>query len=150
MDRAISELFDYEGSLQRVGLIVERVCGGRVQANVAPLGVHSRDFEVGYVGSAPAHLALCVLNAVYPPGAARAEVASHQLAGGRVSEAVHGEALCATVSLGFESVEVSALAFRLHHLFEADFIARLPEDGGTIAIDVIRAWVHEHAGDAQP
>jgi hypothetical protein len=75
----------------------------------------------GYNGSGPADFALNVLEVF--------------LCGERDQIDVH---------MGSRTVRCSRLAFDLHHEFKADVIAGLPEWGGTIKGDDVRAWIEAH------
>ena len=145
MDPALSDLFDDHSSLLRFGLIVERGPDGIVRANVKHMRLHSNDFECGYCGSGPADLALSVLNAIFPPS-------DGQLADvlGLVRAPADGrDRLAHQLELGWSRVPISALAFRLHHKFEQDFIAPMSEEGGVVKVEVIRDWIASHT-DRQP
>jgi hypothetical protein len=96
---------------------------GEAQANTPWTVIqHSpTGFEWGYGGSAPADLALNILNAFAPPK-----------------------------SDGEEPVECfkgvcSATAMRLHQDFKWTFIAPMPRVGGTIKAETIRNWLATHA-----
>lgn len=81
-------------------------------------GVES--FDWGYIGPATAELALNVLNWILPPG-------------------VDGEA-----AIQCETGECSAVAWRLHRSFMAEFLVRVPYAGGCLHEADIRKWVLRH------
>lgn len=95
----------------------------RAMANIPrTCEIHSPDgFEWGYGGSGPAELALNILAAFVPPSSD----------GEPVTRCRQG--IC------------SATADRLHQDFKRDFIAGMPEEGGTISGDSIREWLRAHA-----
>lgn len=106
------------GTLEEVGLIVQRMGDGRVAANVPHVVKwHSPSgFEIAYAGSGPAELALNVLHQLLP----------HRGAG---DAALIGGVL------------VSRDAERLHQAFKFDFIATMDKDGGRIPIETINEWL---------
>ena len=77
-------------------------------------------FDWGYIGPATAELALNILNWILPPG-------------------VDGEA-----AIHCERGECSAVAWRLHRSFLADFLVRVPHAGGCLHEADIRRWVLQH------
>jgi len=74
-------------------------------------------FDWGYIGYAPAELALNILNWSLPVG-------------------VDGES-----GIQCEHGECSAIAWRLHRSFMAEFLVRVPHDGGCLRESDIRRWV---------
>ncbi len=103
---------DFEGGLNTADELMQKV-----QTNV-PWSViwHSPSgFEWGYGGSGPADLALNILNLFEPPGT-----------DGEEPEAC------------FDG-EASRTALVLHQEFKEDFLAGLPDGGGTIPGSEIRA-----------
>lgn len=95
----------------------------RAMANIPrTCEIHSPDgFEWGYGGSGPADLALNILNAFVPPDS-----------DGRKST------ICRKGTCSYT-------ADSLHQQFKSDFIAGMPEEGGTISGDAIREWLRAHA-----
>jgi hypothetical protein len=79
---------------------------------------HGAGLEFGYGGSGPADFALSILALFLPPGS-----------DGHPPVETHG------------GERVSATAWALHQDFKWAFIARLPEEGGTISGADIRAWI---------
>lgn len=77
-------------------------------------------FDWGYIGPATAELALNILNWMLPPG-------------------VDGEA-----AIQCEEGECSAVAWRLHRSFMAEFLVRIPYSGGCISEADMRRWVLAH------
>lgn len=151
MDERISKLFEGAGSIRELGLIVERRCDGEVVANVEHVRAHSKSLECGYAGSGPADLALSALNALFPrQGSGSVDGALAALAGeaghgsGMNAAAVGGrDSLRATVRLGWEGLEVSELAWQLHHDFEAAFLVPMDEAGGWVETGLMLTWVSE-------
>lgn len=144
---ALAALFDQAGSLERHGLIVERTADGTVRANVAHVVSHSpTGFECGYGGSGPADLALSVMHALLPP-VPEAEEAALDALDGRELEAALDDPMRTTVRAGASGQRVSALAWQLHQRFKADFIARMPREGGMVPIAEIRAWIEAERGN---
>lgn len=100
------------------GYVFNRI-DGRPHTNVPRHAVHHSPtgFEWGYGGSGPTDLALCIVQDVL------LSLGYH----GETTPAYHGQ--------------VFAEAFLLHQDFKWEFIARLPQYGGTIPRETARAWV---------
>jgi hypothetical protein len=151
VDERISKLFEGAGSIRELGLIVERRCDGELVANVEHVRAHSKSLECGYAGSGPADLALSALNALFPPqGGGSVDDAPAALTRGKgqgsgVNGAAAGgrDSLGATVRLGWEGLEVSQLAWQLHHDFEAAFLVPMDEAGGWVETALMLTWVSE-------
>lgn len=75
------------------------------------------DLDWGYIGPATAELALNILNWILPPG-------------------VDGEP-----PIACEDGECSAVAWRLHRTFMAEFLVRVPHAGGCLSESGVRQWV---------
>ncbi len=90
---------------------------------------YSLEMDWGYIGPASAELALNILNWILPPG-------------------IDGDA-----PIRCEDGECSAVAWRLHRSFLAEFLVRVPHPGGCLHESDIRRWVSQHgtatAGDAR-
>ena len=113
------ELLTDCGSLQEHGLVAKRLPDGRLLTNIEQVIVHHSPtgFECGYCGSGPADLALNVLHFLIPPTGEFDDVEC------------------------FNHTKVSREAWMLHQDFKEKFIATLPEKGGFININQIRAWL---------
>lgn len=137
----LSSLISQEESLQRHGLIVERLTDGTLRANVQHIKCHSpTGYECGYAGSGPADLALSVLAALIPAISEEEEQAQEELTGEDWDRAMADPTRWPT-NVGPERTRVSYLAYRLHQQFKEDFIVRMPKEGGFIAIADIQAWI---------
>ncbi|MDP9484728.1 MAG: hypothetical protein M3Q49_02860 [Actinomycetota bacterium] len=115
-DVVLRRVPDFEGGLNTADELMQKV-----QTNV-PWSVirHSPSgFEWGYGGSGPADFALNILNRFETPGT-----------DGEEPEAC------------FDGV-ASRTAMVLHQEFKEDFLAGMPEEGGTIPGSEIRAWISE-------
>lgn len=103
-------------------LVLDRDEDGNVYASlprsVRHYGVETLDW--GYIGPATAELALNILNWILPAG-------------------IDGEA-----AISCEEGECSAVAWRLHRSFMAEFLIRVPYAGGCIAESDVRRWVLQH------
>jgi hypothetical protein len=110
------------GPLEVAGLVCRRQGDGQLACNVPQRFVwHSpTGFECGYGGSGPADLALNVLAALVPLGSDGAE-------GWKI----------------YDGQSVSATAGLLHQDFKNHFIARMPKQGATVDISLIRAWLNQ-------
>lgn len=161
MDEKLFKLFEQRGSICELGLLVERRCDGELVANVDHVHVHSRRLECGYAGSGPADLALSALNALFPPladakrlddgqeEAATTTATADQKPPAGVAAADGRDGLRAVVRLGWEGVEVSRLAWELHHDFEAAFLVTMDEAGGWVAPQQMLTWVSETLAERQ-
>ncbi len=110
------------------GDVVCRRDGGRPgvkRFNIRPVALHHSPtgFEWGYAGSGPADFALNILARFIPEGTS-------------------GETVCGGVP-GRGGGCVDALAWEWHQAFKWDFVACLPDEGGTIPGEAIRAWLRE-------
>ncbi|HEX7046584.1 MAG TPA: hypothetical protein VF275_03295 [Gammaproteobacteria bacterium] len=103
-------------------LVLDRDDDGRVYACLPRTIRHygEESFDWGYIGPATAELALNVLNWILPPG-------------------VDGEK-----AIQCEEGECSAVAWRLHRSFMAEFLVRVPYGGGCIPESDVRRWVLQH------
>lgn len=103
-------------------LVLDRDGTGKVYASVPYRVRHYRvdELDWGYIGPATAELALNILNWLLPPG-------------------VDGEA-----AIQCEYGECSAAAWRLHRTFMAEFLVRVPYDGGCVKEQEIRRWILSH------
>ena len=135
----LSSLLSTEGSLERLGLIVERV-GADIRANVAHIPCHSNGFECGYGGSGPADLALAVLHALIPPPAQADEEKLWELDHSEFIKADEDPRLW-SVEVGPDKARVSRLAYGLHQAFKSKFIATMPKEGGFVPIEQIRRFI---------
>jgi len=137
----ISTLIDQKDSLHRYGLLAERLPDGSLRANVPHLKHHSSGFDCGYGGSGPADLALSVLHSLLPPVSKEEEKAQHDLP---ISEfyRVLDDPTRWTTEMGLrDKVRVNNLAWLLHQKFKEEFIAKMPESGGHISIELIMSWI---------
>lgn len=118
--------------MQDKDIVLDRDDDGVVYAGLPRTVRHygAETFDWGYVGPATAELALNILNWVLPPG-------------------VDGEA-----AIACEDGQCSAVAWRLHRSFMADFLVRMPYSGGCLPTSEIRRWVMRHfdlsTGTASP
>ncbi|HEX6927877.1 MAG TPA: hypothetical protein VF267_01410 [Gammaproteobacteria bacterium] len=100
-------------------IVLDRDENGRVYASlpwtIRHYGVEN--FDWGYIGPATAELALNVLDTILPPG-------------------VDGEP-----AIPCEEGECSATTWRLHRSFMAEFLVRVPYEGGCLAEADIRRWI---------
>lgn len=114
------------GKLEDVGLVCMRLQDGRAACNVPHVvKCHSTSgMDWGYPGSGPADLALNVLHILLPRN-------------GDHMDRIYGE------------VVVSNDAARLHQLFKWTFITPMPESGGILRIETIRAWLGKQVGDPE-
>lgn len=104
-------------------LVLDRDDAGCVYTSLPRTVRHyGGELDWGYIGPATAELALNVLNWILPPG-------------------VDGEA-----AIVCEEGCASAVAWRLHRSFMADFLVRVPYSGGCIPESDIRRWVLQHIG----
>lgn len=103
-------------------LVLDRDDDGGVYACLPRTIRHygAESFDWGYIGPATAELALNVLNWILPPG-------------------VDGES-----AIQCEEGECSAVAWRLHRSFMAEFLVRVPYGGGCISESDVRRWVLQH------
>ena len=100
-------------------VVLDRDHDGNVHASL-PRSVRHYGIEVfdwGYIGPAAAELALNILAWILPVG-------------------VDGEP-----GIRCEQGECSAIAWRLHRSFMAEFLVRVPYDGGCLREAAIRRWV---------
>lgn len=108
-------------------IVLDRDDGGQVHAclprSVWHYGVDT--FDWGYIGPATAELALNILNWILPPG-------------------IDGEA-----AIRCDQGECSAVAWRLHRSFLADFLVRIPYAGGCLQEADIRRWVLQHCATVE-
>lgn len=95
-------------------------------------------FEWGYQGSGPADYALNILHLFLPPHQ-HTYPCYHRQNDGSV---VLG---CEIENIRLFKGECSRPAFRLHQSFKRDFVASLPDEGGTIHGRDIRLWIAGHA-----
>ena len=140
----IETLFDTSLSLQKHGLIVERITDNSIRANVPHVRYHSpTGYECGYGGSGPADLALSVLHEVLPPVSPEEEEKQYELVGEAFDKVINDPARWADC-VGVDRVRVSHLALQLHQSFKEQFIARMPREGGHIPIQTILDWIKQH------
>jgi hypothetical protein len=140
----VQALFDTTLSLQKHGLIVERISDESIRANVPHIRYHSPSgYECGYGGSGPADLALSVLHALLPPLPIEDEEKQYELVGEAFDKAINDPARWAE-RIGVDRVRVSHLAIRLHQPFKDRFIARMSHEGGHIPIKMILDWIEQN------
>lgn len=103
-------------------VVLDRDAAGDVYAclpwQIRHYGVEA--FDWGYIGPASAELSLNILNWVLPVG-------------------IDGEA-----AIQCEQGECSAIAWRLHRTFMAEFLVRVPYEGGCLREGDIRRWILQH------
>lgn len=106
------------------GVILRRK-GGDIETNVPWLLRHHSPtgFEWGYEGSGPADLALNILEVVL-------------LMCGYKGPKTDGL---------FEGGSCLSIAFALHQNFKREFIAKIPQEGGTIDLMNIVRWIEQNA-----
>lgn len=104
------------------GIVLTRGGSGGVRTNIPHLVTYHSPtgWEWGYGGSGPADLALNIV-----------EVLLHRLGHKGEKTKLSDGAVC------------FAMAWRLHQDFKRDFIATLPEQGGTIPLEAAVGWIKE-------
>jgi hypothetical protein len=103
-------------------VVLDRDDDGRIYASL-PYEVHHygvEGFDWGYIGPGTAELSLNILHWLLPPG-------------------VDGEP-----PIQCEEDICSAVAWRLHRSFMAEFLVRVPYAGGCLKEAEIRRWVLQH------
>jgi len=139
----VEALVNQEGTIRRLGLIVEQCPDGSVRANVPRVQYHSTGgFSCGYSGSGPADLALSVLHALIEPPTIEAEEAVWQL-DGRDLELALADAGRFSTTIGSPSTRINKLTWLLHQHFKETFISKMPQEGGYVPIAVIENWIVE-------
>lgn len=100
-------------------IVLDRADDGEAYAALPRTVRHYQvdDLDWGYIGPASAELALNILNWVLPPG-------------------VDGEP-----PIECEDGLCSAVAWRLHRTFMAEFLVRVPYTGGCVSESGVRQWV---------
>jgi len=109
------------GPIEVIGLVCVRMPDGTPSTNIPQrYSYHSPGgFEWGYSGSGPADLALNVL--------------AHFLPIDETTQ-IH------RIALGI----VTDTAWTLHQAFKRDFLEGMPEEGGHLPAEEIKAWIEEH------
>ena len=128
-----ADLYDLPFDWATMDIGCRRDAAGRLHTNIPQRHVHhsGTGFEWGYGGSGPADFALNILAIYLPvPKGARVDPLGR---GGAVR--LHDGSL------------VSHAAWGLHQDFKARFVGRLPDEGGTIRGDDIRAWLARRLGE---
>lgn len=120
-------MLEMESRHQTLGdLVIDRDDDGRVFCSIPQRVSHysAGGFDWGYIGPGAAELALNVLHHYLPPGCDR------------------------EAPIKLERGEISAATWRLHRAFMAEFLIRLPYQGGCIHEGRIRRWIIEYFSDA--
>ena len=108
-------------------LVLDRDDNGDIHASVPYLVRHYgvESFDWGYIGPGTAELALNILHGMLPPGCD----------GEPPVQCADG--IC------------SALAWRIHRSFMAEFLVRMPYAGGCLAEADMRRWIMQHCLDGE-